>query len=194
MAKDYRRLAQPSAPKKQPTPAWISFSYGLVFGIAVTGLAWYTLMPAGVGLAWPDFAKENIRQVKQQLQQEKPEPQKPKFDFYTILPEMEVVISDEEAAPPPAKNIATPTSAEDGKPLNYRLQVGSFKRLADADRQKARLALIGVEAGIEKVNIGQGEVYHRVLTQPFKSRQELNASRKRLQQNGINSLVVQIRQ
>ena len=192
MAKDYRRMAQSPAPKKAPTPAWISFGYGLLVGIILTGLAWYWLFPPGASLAWPDYARENIKQVKKQLQPERPEPQKPKFDFYTILPEMEVVISDEEAAPPPAKDL--PASGKPGsEPLNYRLQVGSFKRMSDADRQKAKLALIGVEASIEKVNIGQGEVYHRVLTQPFKTKQELNASRKRLQQNGINSLVVQIR-
>jgi cell division protein FtsN len=73
------------------------------------------------------------------------------------------------------------------------LQVGSFKKMSDADRQKARLALLGVEAEIQKVNVGAGEVYHRVLTKPIASKTELNAQRKMFQQNRINSLVVQIK-
>jgi len=73
------------------------------------------------------------------------------------------------------------------------LQVGSFKKMSDADRQKARLALLGVEAEIQKVNIRQGGIYYRVMTPPISTKKELNAKRSMLQKNRINSLVVQVK-
>ncbi len=37
----------------------------------------------------------------------------------------------------------------------YILQMGSFRKFADADRMKARLALIGIEAEIQRVSINK---------------------------------------
>jgi len=65
--------------------------------------------------------------------------------------------------------------------------------MSDADRQKARLALLGVEAEIQKVNIRQGGIYYRVMTPPISSKKELNAKRSMLQKNRINSLVVKVK-
>ena len=196
MTKDYRRRANPQQkPQKPPAPAWVPFFYGSLFGASLVAVSWILFTPAGTPLVMPDFSgSDNSQQtaVKQPVQQDQPE--RPRFDFYTILPEMEVVISDEEAEPPPVED--KPIAAEASiakKKARYRLQVGSFKKMSDADRQKARLALLGVEAEIQKVNVGAGEVYHRVLTKPIASKTELNAQRKMFQQNRINSLVVQIK-
>ncbi len=63
-------------------------------------------------------------------------PEKSRFDFYTLLPEMEIFIpeQDKEAA------LRIPKLK---RPGTYVLQVGSFKHFADADAFKAQLALQG---------------------------------------------------
>ena len=215
MTKDYRRRANPQPkPQKPPMPTWVPFFYGSLFGAILVAIGWILFTPAGTPLVMPEFgAGSASQQAKTQKTVEQEQPERPRFDFYTILPEMEVVISDEEAEPLPVDDKPTavsataslgPDSGTDsgtgatesttaGKKPKYRLQVGSFKKMSDADRQKARLALLGVEAEIQKVNVGGGEVYHRVLTRPIASKTELNAKRKMFQQNRINSLVVQIK-
>lgn len=193
MTRDYRKRAQPEEkPKPAAPPAWVPFFYGFLLGALVVGVSWVIFTPAGTPLVVPDYlvSEEDHKPADSAAETDnESEPQRPRFDFYTILPEMEVVISDEEAQPPPVDD--GPAKIEND--VRYRLQVGSFKRMTDADRQKARLALLGVEAEIQKVNIGQGDVYFRVLTQAFESKRELNNKRKLFQKNKINSLVVQVR-
>lgn len=162
----------------------------------MVSFVWYHVIPPDVQLQWPEFAKSAKPDKSNKSKQDSEasaehEVVKPRFDFYTILPEMEVVISDEEAAPPPADE--TRPTAEISADNRYRLQAGSFRKMSDAERQKAKLALLGVEADIQKVKISAGDVYHRVLTDAFDSKTELNRNRKLLQQNGINSLVVKQR-
>ena len=194
MTRDYRRRVQQEPKQQKPvTPAWVPFFYGFLVGSAVVAVGWILMTPPGTPLVWPEFASRGTGVVNKagSVSGQQEQPERPRFDFYTILPEMEVVISDEEATPPDADD--RPLAAAQKKDVSYRLQVGSFKKMSDADRQKARLALLGVEADIQKVNIGGGEIYYRVLTMPFGSKQELNEKRKMFQKNKINSLVVQIK-
>jgi len=106
---------------------------------------------------------------------------------------MEVVISDEEVGevvkPRPSSVVSR---SEPAASVSYRLQAGSFRKMSDADRQKAKLAMLGVEAEIQKAN-SQGTTFYRVLTQPVADKSSLNSQRKLFQQNGINSLVVQVK-
>ena len=67
-----------------------------------------------------------------------PDKSAPQFEFYDILPEMEVVIPPEELE----------TVDERQTNFQYRLQVGSFASREDADELKARCALLGFEAEI----------------------------------------------
>lgn len=196
MTKDYRsRARQPEPKQKPPLPSWIPFFYGFLAGAMLIGIAWVLLTPPGTPLVMPEFmAKSDVKTGKENNRpaETSDEPKRPRFDFYTILPEMEVVISDDENnkadTPPPDKKASTTVTA----PI-YRLQVGSFKKMTDADRQKARMALLGVEAEIQKVDVGQGDIFYRVLTKPIASKSVLNAKRKMFKKNGINSLVVQIK-
>lgn len=193
MTRDYRSRAQPQRkPESPPTPAWVPFFYGFLLGATCVAIGWVVLTPAGTPLEWPgDLVPEKQTQTTSVNSKKETQPERPKFTFYTILPEMEVVISDEEARPPAASE-SNPARIEENT-SRYRLQVGSFKKLSDADRQKARLALLGVEAEIQKVNIGEGDIYYRVLTQTFSTKKELNQKRKMFQKNKINSLIVQVR-
>ncbi|MCU7946697.1 MAG: SPOR domain-containing protein, partial [Candidatus Thiodiazotropha sp. (ex Cardiolucina cf. quadrata)] len=63
----------------------------------------------------------------------------------------------------------------------------------DADRLKARLALIGIEAEIQKVSINNRDTYHRVRSGPYNSQNQLNAVRRLANENSITSLVIKLK-
>lgn len=104
-----------------------------------------------------------------------PAAEAPKYEFYQALPE-----GDAGSAPPP--EVALP---------RYFLQAGAYGNPADADQVKARLALLGFEAGILVVQEG-GNVLHKVRIGPYKSLDELNIARARLTQGGVETILVKI--
>jgi cell division protein FtsN len=189
MSQDYRKRSGASRTKKSSqTPAWVGFVAGLLVGVLITGLAWLK-----IGELTPESIVGASKEQAEPASQEKPAVAKPRFDFYTILPEMEVVVSAPDVVAerePPAAAGAAPVEEAGG---SYMVQMGSFHKHSDADRMKASLALMGIEADIQKVNVNSGEVFHRVRSTPL-SRDEANQLRERLQQQDINSLVVRLRQ
>ena len=163
--------------------SWGSFLAGLALGLAVAGLVWLQGGGRQAAPERPEAARPRADGAP-----------RPRFDFYTILPELEVVIPDEGREPardkPPAA--ARERDAARGA-ARYVLQAGSFRRYADADRLKARLALIGIEADIQKVSIHNGETWHRVRIGPFHSLREVDAVRARLREHRINAILLKIR-
>ncbi|MDJ0833606.1 MAG: SPOR domain-containing protein [Gammaproteobacteria bacterium] len=104
--------------------------------------------------------------VKSSREQRPPEAEptdisKPKFDFYTVLPKRQVDIPEPEQTQPPV-----PNQAADETAVLYLLQAGSFHKMQDADRRKAELAFLGLEAIINTAEVN-GVTYHRVELGPF---------------------------
>lgn len=85
--------------------------------------------------------------------------QNSEFQFYTLLNEQEVVVSEAEAA----------AAASETEQTIYWLQVSSFKDQEDADALRASLILLNLDAEISPVNV-QGTLWHRVMVGPFTSR------------------------
>lgn len=132
-------------------------------------------------------------------------PPHPRFDFYTILPDKEVIISDveihalkrEERLQPPrqppqragAAQAATPAQAAVGaKTGTYTIQVASFKAPADAERLRERLAAQGIDARVEVARLDRA-TYHRVKIGPFDSVTSADRTRELLRRHGYNSIV-----
>ena len=69
------------------------------------------------------------------------------------------------------------------------LQTGSFQNAADADNQKAKLALMGAEASVQQVML-QDKVWYRVRLGPFKKQDEVNSMRAELSSQGIEANIV----
>jgi cell division protein FtsN len=197
MPRDYKSRA--NAPRKQQrqVPGWVWFLSGLLVGLFFSGLAWLKLLPADGQLALPPPQAQNQKQgvTKQQPARKKePAAPKPRFDFYTILPEMEVVVPEPEPekAPPPVKRgklKREPVAAASGR---YMLQMGSFRKYADADRLKASLALVGIQAEIQKVRVSGSGTFHRVRSGPY-TQKKVNQLRSRLKQHRIDSLVIKLK-
>ncbi len=70
------------------------------------------------------------------------------------------------------------------------MQAGSFKSYADADKRKAKMALLGVESEIEKVTIDSATTWYRVRVGPEKDLNKVNGILKTLRDNGIESLLM----
>ena len=117
-------------------------------------------------------------------------PEKPKFDFYKILPGSEEPVSDRGSkervrqAQPPA------TSAKDV----YYVQAGSFQNPADADNQKAKLAMLGFESSVEPANLPDKGTWYRVRLGPYTKLEELNQVRQTLARNGVKASLVKMKE
>lgn len=113
--------------------------------------------------------------------------QRPRFDFYTILPEQEVVVPENPGEDERAGVAADQDAAQ------YLLQAGSFRTLEQADSLRARLVLLGVEASIETVRLKEGDTWHRVRVGPFNSVREVAKIQERLRRKEIQTLRVKIK-
>ena len=117
-------------------------------------------------------------------QAENPDTTKPdnKFDFYTILPETESTVTEQEI-----KN-----TQKSVKKDSYFLQVGAFPDEADADNMKAKLALQGFEAVVQTATIPEKGVWHRVRVGPLNDVDQINKVRGELTTNGFNADLIKV--
>lgn len=120
----------------------------------------------------------------------------PTFDFYTLLPEMEVVVDTPKQVEKKTIVTSPPQTVSIEKPVtkvSYILQVGSFKKADDADSFRARLALLGIESKVQKVTIDNKDTWHRVQLGPIVGRDKADKLQRQLKQNNIDSLLMRAR-
>lgn len=172
------------AARAQSKPGWW-FLAGLTLGLLVA--LWVYLQGPRAGL--PDASRAVVPEQGDKKAAVAPDAAaKPRFDFYTILPELEVALPDQGTGTKPKSH-----AAQAGKPEAYILQAGSFKSFAEADRLKASLNLIGIEAGIQTVTVNNKDTWHRVQIGPYQDLAELNAVRARLKQNNIDAVLLRLK-
>jgi cell division septation protein DedD len=109
-----------------------------------------------------------------------------RFSFYEMLPQFEVVIPEVEAEA--GRGVRSRPVEEPGR---YVLQAGSFRALADADRRQANIALLGIESRIQRVTIDD-DVFHRVRIGPITDLDELNRTRRRLRDAGVETMLMKV--
>lgn len=175
-------------------PGWAMLTIGLIIGLFVAFLVYLDDMdqPPNAAVQSPDSDSEAEPQASSDSGEGKDE--SPRFEFYSILPELEVVVpdfgrgsgtkakgGDTDAAEP------APADAEEGG--RYYLQAGSFREAKQADRMKAEIALIGLDVSIQNVQIN-GDSWHRVRVGPYTSTTDLQAAQRRLRANDIEYLVM----
>jgi cell division protein FtsN len=160
----------------------------------------FTGILIGLGLAWYLFAKGYIpmARIDQSIpvdtsSRQRPEPaiadgisssedrqEEPRYDFFTVLPEMKVEVPEPQNGQENTREVDTGT---------YLLQVGSFRQADDAEQLKARLALIGIVARIQAVDVNEA-TWHRVRIGPVSGARKADELRNQLADNGIDSLVM----
>jgi cell division protein FtsN len=196
MSRDYKKPDRPSS-RKGASPLLTGILIGLIVGLAVAiGVALYINFSPKPFVSRDkqpeEAAKAAIKNggaaqktAPDEVAGKKPS-DKPRFDFYTILPGSEEPVSEQE--------IKQATKQEGAAKESYFLQVGSFQVAAEADNMKARLALLGLEAVIQTADIPDKGVWHRVRIGPFANIEDMNRSRTLLAQNDIPSSLVKVKE
>ncbi len=190
--RDYKHRRK-SSRKPKRARGWLWFAAGLLVGVAGTMFAEFqeTFSAGGVVQAVREATSSDRSEASAKAKEHKPEKKskRPRFEFYTMLPEMEVAVPEHELTG--GSSAASRNPENDG--VTYVLQAGSFRQLAQADRLKAELALMGMPVTIQTVSIEGGSKWHRVRVGPFTNLQALNEARTELQRNGLKVMVLKVR-
>ena len=120
--------------------------------------------------------------------------EKPKFDFYKILPGAEETVSEKELRERLRAAKSQPPGQQEASKDVYFIQAGSFQNPADADNQKARLAILGFDSSVEPANLPDKGTWYRVRLGPYKKVEEINKVRQQLAQNGIDASLVKTKE
>ena len=122
----------------------------------------------------------------------------PRFDFYEILPKLEVELPDDEvrgrvqqaplADTPASKSLAAPAEPAAGeKATGYYLQAGSFRIEQRAIELRDRLAALGYRASVFAVTLDDGVIYYRVRVGPYTQEADAVAARQQLDKLGLET-------
>ena len=181
-----RRKAATRSRNKQGTPGWMWLLTGILVGL---GLAWYLFSKGYIPQPEPP-AQESAQAAKENVESEEIAPatseqKSSRYDFFTVLPEMEVVVPEDELSRQARPEAAVPQNDSE----QFILQVGSFKDRADAEQRKAQLALLGETASIQSVTV-DGATWHRVRIGPVSGVRAADEKRNKLANSGIDSLVM----
>lgn len=198
----------------QPLPGWLWFAGGVLLGAVVMGMMWLKdhqaisraveaqTGEAGTGQqAAPSQKTAGGKSQPQQLEE-----MPPQFEFYAVLPTVEVEVPPDSLRPAASKPAAAATAtdappenvaalpekpaATDAKSL-FQMQLASFRSRADAERMTASAALKGISSRIEKVTIND-KAYYRVRSGPY-SREQAYSLHTRLKKRGIESLIMRVK-
>ena len=183
---------------------------GLVLGLGLAaGVAYYVAKANSPYTAQPaKDMREPPREGSRTAKADTPPADKPRFDFYKILPggEEPKVQVDRKPAPDRAvvdqardkdaeraqpRVAAADPAAKVAKPAErYWLQAGSFAAEPDAENLKARLALAGWEAGVQQGTMPDKAVRYRVRLGPYDNTDELNRIKTELSRKGFDVAVI----
>ncbi len=188
MTKDYaKQFAKPARKARKP------FLTGFLLPIILIAI-----VVAGI---W--FWREHYRKDKAQiLKKEKhvkvlvavstdalqapADPDKPHFEFYTMLPKIQVGTNDVNTAMPvTTQQIKTNSPASTG---NYFLQLGTFHDRASAEQFKNQLGNLGVGLHIDSSRV-KGQMQYRLTAGPFNDEKAARAMQVKLAASKVKSFL-----
>ncbi len=105
-----------------------------------------------------------------------------RFTFYHELTD-----TDRQSARGPAHGATASTEGRKQAGAAYFLQAGSFAKADEADRLKAKLALLGMEAAVQTADVPGKGTYYRVRLGPYHTTDEMNKANATLKENGITN-------
>lgn len=186
-----RGASRQQSSAKRSVPGWLWLAAGLAIGVFVTFL--FQLEPG----------RSSVQRDKSPPPPAvTPPPSKaaeqPRYDFYTLLPESEVIVPQSSvpetaAEPEPAAAEQKPADASAASGTRFYLQAGSFRQRAEADRVRAQILLLGLDVNLENARLDGGEIWYRVQVGPFRDRATLNSAQTTLAGNGFENLLLQQR-
>lgn len=94
-----------------------------------------------------------------------------------------------EPAPPRA---VPPATSPPPAPEKFFLQAGSFRKNDEAENLKARLALLGLFATVQPIDLAERGMWYRVRVGPFNNRTDVDRANASLKENGIEAQFVKV--
>jgi cell division protein FtsN len=96
--------------------------------------------------------------------------------------------------PPPADPLGDLAAARSGiavDPFLYFVQAGAFRTADDAEAQRAKLSLMGVEAKVLEREQAGRQVF-RVRVGPFEKKEDADRSKEKLEAGGVETALVRV--
>jgi cell division protein FtsN len=192
-----RKAGQRGGPAKKGNsmPGWVYMLAGLAIGLAVA----YGVYVSGnkrLVTSQPEPVAEPAKAPAKKPATAKPAPAAVAedvaaegditFDFYEMLPNLDVELYEETKTP--TETAAPPAVSKQGI---YIIQAGSFSGLADANRRKAELGLLGIHSEIKTGDAG-GRTVYRVYTDPMENPDDVNRTSTLLTDQGIDILLKRV--
>lgn len=163
------RSASPRTENPQPGSPWRWYLAGVMTGVFLSLLLYLGSLPRGADGA-------GILSGETATAEETP---RPRFDFYTLLPEQTIAAEPAEVTRPRTNS----------NTVLYLLQAGSFRQRDDADRRRAELLLLGLDPTVEETSGDNGRWY-RVYVGPFDSRSKMAKARSLTAGQNIDTLLL----
>ena len=92
------------------------------------------------------------------------------------------------SAPRGSQPVSTTTGTS---PFSYFVQAGAYARTEDAEQQRARLAMLGVESRLTEREQA-GRTVYRVRVGPFERREDAESTREKLGSSGVDATLVAV--
>ena len=147
-------------------------------------------------------------------------PAQPTTPDTTNPPEPSLVPDKPEPPPPPKQTASKPTAAsskpaatkpssedplgdmlreragreantKSGDPFTYYVQAGAFRSQTDAEAQRARLSLLGIQARVTEREQA-GRTVYRVRVGPFDNKDSADRAKSQLDNNSVDSALVRV--
>lgn len=189
MTRDFAKKKRPPQRRTKPksqVPGWVWLFTGAVLGAFVMFLVYLKDLPPVEPAGDDNKAVARLLEPESKPDSETSTP-KPRFDFYKLLKESEVIVP---ATEPEREQLPSGQAQTSADTQEYILQVGSFRSSADADRLRAQLILLNLDARTEQVTLQNDQVWHRVLVGPFTNQSRLASARSTLVSNDYSALVL----
>jgi cell division protein FtsN len=189
---------------------------GIAVGLGLAAAVAFYVMRAGN--PYQPAVSANAREpVKEASKGSRAEPDKPRFDFYKILPGAEepkvqvgaparpaadraatqsAAVPDKSVARVEDRTAATPDRAVEPPPRAPKsterlwLQTGSFSTAGDAENMKAQLALSGIEATLQQATLPDKSVRYRIRLGPYDNVDEATRVKSDLAKRGFDATVI----
>lgn len=191
MAQAKRIKAKTKASKKVAVQR--HFPWGLIAVIVVTGTVLVTLFNGakngdsrfGSGLnALLKQSQTNQDEDTQAIQELVDRSTEKEFDFYEVLPDIETVMPDDLPGTEPEPSRQS---------MDYYVQVASFRKNADAEKLRARLALKGFTSSTHMRTSEERGTYYRVRLGPYPDKRKAKTIKNKLKKIGVDPIVTSVK-